>query len=384
MKRLQDRDIFQILRDTKDRKTILYGSGVFANQAVQMLACLDILVSYCIDALPPYETYVCTEKIPVCDPSHLLEEKELFFVLIAKEDIRECVAVLNGLGLHYLEHYNTIFQACARIDWLHACPLDLTLGYGMGARNVGDVRVYGNLDQDSMKIAVLGDSTSDPQIFPWKCWGECLWEQCMGEQMAVAVIVGAVAGHSSSQGVFKFIRDILQYQPDILISYSGTSDRFSRTPYATPYQMKLYRRIASMGLKDPYERQLPHEICCGQQVGDMPPADRWLLNQRILHAVSLEFGVRHVAFLQPTLICKRRGRQDEEVFFYVPEKEVKEKLAFRKRVREKMDEFDYIIDATSWLDEYDGLFYDYAHVTEAGNRIIAERVYQYLFGGCVH
>ena len=63
----------------------------------------------------------------------------------------------------------------------------------------------------------------------------------------------------------------------------------------------------------------------------------------------------------------------------MPDREIQDKLEFRDRVRDKMHEMGYIVDATAWLDGYDGLFYDYAHVTEAGNRIVAEHVYRYLF-----
>lgn len=379
MKLIRDRDIYQILEDTAGRKVMVYGSGVFAGEAIRMLECLDIHVDYCVDA-EPISSHICAGRL-VEVPNRLLKETGRFFVLIAKRDIRRCMEVLDHLGLRYLEDYNTVFQACGRIDWRIPCPLDTTLGYSMPSREFIDVRVFGDLDGARQRIAILGDSASDACAFPWKSWGEFLYELCAARRESVAVLVGAVVGHSSSQGLFKFIRDILPYRPHILISYSGTSDRVSRTPYVTPYQMKFYREIAAMHWEDPYGQRLPERICAGERETLPEPADQWMQNQKILHGICREFSIRHVAFLQPTLICKERGRKDEEVFFYVPEREVQWKLAFRERVRERMGETDYIVDATSWLDGHDGLFYDYTHVTEEGNRIVAERVFRYLFEG---
>ena len=379
MKLIRDRDIYQILNDVKNRKVIVYGSGVFAGETIRLLECLDVPVDYCIDTEPISSRNCAGKQVRI--PDSVLREESRCFVLIAKQGVSRCMEILDSMGLRYLEDYNTVFQACGRINWRLPCPLDPTLGYSMQSEDFRDIQVFGNPDKATCRIAILGDSTSDPCAFPWKSWGELFYEICVGQGQSVAVLVGATLGHSSSQGLLKFIRDILPYRPHMVLSYSGNSDRGSRTPYVTSYQMKTYRQILGMGWEDPYGNDLPQGICCGERKEILPPADLWLHNQRILHGICREFSIRHIAFLQPTLICKKRGRRDEEVFFYVPEREVRGKLVFRERVREKMGETDYIVDATSWLDEHDGLFYDYAHVTVEGNRIVAERMYRYLFGG---
>ena len=250
MKLICDRDIYQILKDTENKKVIVYGAGVFADATIKMLECLDIHVDYCIDSEKDGPIYICVDK-PVKNPSYILCEKNRCFVLIAKEDVCGCMDTLDSMGLVYLEDYNTVFQACARLNWRTPCPLDATLGYSMPSKNLADVEVFGDLEAAETRIAILGGSTSDPNIFTWKSWGEIFCEICTRQGQSVAVIVGAVAGHSSSHSLLKLVRDVLPYSPYIVISYSGVSDRSSQTPYVTTYQMRLFRRIVAMGGETP-------------------------------------------------------------------------------------------------------------------------------------
>ena len=60
-----------------------------------------------------------------------------------------------------------------------------------------------------------------------------------------------------------------------------------------------------------------------------------------------------------------------------------EKEQYYKEIRQMLNRegLGYVVDASGWFDDADGIFYDYCHVYEEGNQMIADKIYQYIFGG---
>ena len=370
---LLERDLLQIIDCVKNKKVVVYGADICVRDVIQKLQCLDIEVSYCVDdKLDDVQV-----SLEVKDVFSLFLEKDDFYVLIAKENREDCAKILEGIGLKFYTDFNSINRAGFLMRF-NESPLDVNLGYGMQMEKHG-IKIYGNKEKAKNVIAILGGSTSDPCHYPWKSWGECLWELTKEEY---AVVVGAVAGYDSSQEVIKLLRDIIPLKPDLIISYSGVNDTMYNQSYINNYQKYLFNVLEQLKPGDKWGIcKKDGRVCYGVK-NEITYAERWVSSQRIMHAIAGEFGISYKAFFQPTLYTKRRGIRDEELYYYSDSLDMKKRIKYTQQVREliKENKFDYIEDATGWLDDYDGLFFDFAHVKEQGNRYIAEKVYRYIFG----
>lgn len=380
MKCIKARDIYHVMRYAQNKKIIVYGAGRYADDVIKKLTCLGIKVAYCVEDDFTHIKVRCQ----VLDIYSLLLKEDDFYVFIAKEDIQRCARVLAGLGLEYLKDYNSVVLAAGNLKPENTFALDPTFGYAMPFEETQGkgIKVYGDVNSAKYMIAILGGSTSDPCAYFWKSWGELLYEEGCAREKNIAIIVGAVCGYSSSEELFKLIRDLLPLKPDVIISYSGVNDRGTNTPYINGYQRELYQNLVLKRQEGIYMLGTPKNICYGVPE-KTKPSEKWIRNQRIMHAVSKEFGIKFIGFYQPTVISKKRGQKDEEIYFYIDEKEIAEKKAYISEVKQILkngEEKEYIVDASDWFDDMDGVFYDYCHVYEEGNQRIADRIYEYLFG----
>lgn len=377
MQYILDRDIYQILCETQNKKVILYGTGNYAHDMIEKLRCLDIEVSYCVDDVL---TDVRVEK-SVKNVYELLLEREEFFVYIAKDNMQNCAILLEKLGFRHLKHYNSVYNAAGRIKPWNTFALDPVLGYSMPwEETLGTgVKMYRQCSTKSAyTIAILGNSTSDPCEYAWRSWGELLFEKCCGGDICIAV--GATTGYSSGEELLKLIRDILPLDPDLVISYSGANDKATAYPFINTYHRTVSGILAAGRPKGMFEQGVAERVCYGTEYKGMSVADNWIRNQQMMHAITQELRIPYLAFVQPNLVTKKRlsGGKDEETLFYVDQRVVRQREDFREGIRGKLTDKAYIVDATHWFDDTDGLFYDYCHVTEEGNQIIADKVYECL------
>lgn len=380
MQFILDRDIHQILSEAQNKKIILYGAGNYARDVIEKLNCLDIEVNYCVD--DSFENVMV--KKPVKDIYSLLLEKGDFFIYIAKQDVQACARILEGMGFRHLKDYNSIYNAAGRIKPENTYALDPVFGYSMPWEQTDGtgVKILGEMEKRGVyKVVILGNSTSDPCEYEWKSWGELLYEKCNQEEKNVCIIIGAISGYSSGEEFFKLIRDILPLNPDLVISYSGVLDRVTVTPYINGYQSLLYKKLTALRPKGVYGLGIPEKVCYGWQQKELVPANNWIRNQQGMYAITKEFHIRYLSFVQPNLVTKKRlpGGKDEETLFYVNERIVREREAFQEGLKGQLANKAYIVDATHWFDETDGLFYDYCHVIEEGNQLIADKVYDLIF-----
>ena len=85
--------------------------------------------------------------------------------------------------------------------------------------------VYGDLNaprEEVIRIVALGGSTTEPSST--QCWPQKLYEELTKRGYSCLVLNGGVAGYSTNQELFKFIRDVMPLNPDIVISLSGVND----------------------------------------------------------------------------------------------------------------------------------------------------------------
>lgn len=131
---------------------------------------------------------------------------------------------------------------------------DPLLGYNLGTKNkdTAGFCIYGDMQNAKFHILTLGGSTTDPSIYPFKCWSECLHDLLEEAGLSNAVICGGVAGYTSAEELFKLIRDGFSLKPDIVLNYSGGNDMQVEEEY--PYINFYMREIGEYLVQKRYDR----------------------------------------------------------------------------------------------------------------------------------
>ena len=254
---------------------------------------------------------------------------------------------------------------------------DPLIGY---ARNESGFTIFSNSDDDyAFKIVTLGGSTSDPKLENIKSWSEFLFEKLDKIGMKVKIYAGGVGGYSAAQECLKFIRDVLVISPDLVLSYSGVNDMF-----ATEYDVEnhyfvryYYPALINKMLNKGYIRntvsaniRVKHLV-----LGLHDPSDKsefWIKCEQIMNSVCNGFGIDFHGCLQ-AVFGEYLGSADTK------EEEAKKFLLYekcKKLVNE--NNFSWLHDMTGIFDGNKDVYYDFCHVHEKGNRIIAQNMLPFV------
>ena len=110
------------------------------------------------------------------------------------------------------------------------------------------------------------------------------------------------------------------------------------------------------------------------------PWDEFEKNVRCMGAVCKEYGIRYFFFLQPYLGSKERFEISEKELILNTDIDAGY-LKFLEDFYEHKQRFQkYIIDMTDIFNDSE-VYLDICHVTEEGNRIIADAIFQKVIGG---
>jgi len=288
--------------------------------------------------------------------------------------------------------------------------LDPLLGYAYSSEKylplksnekyVNGIVTIGEEKDCNLKIAILGGSTSD--IWYNGSWVRPLYEKLNKEKdIKPYIISAAISGYSTNQEVFKLIRDLLPYSPNIIISLSGVNDlgfiqSSSKNPYIHNYQKRINSFILNKyGKKDNFfnEKFKPKKETLSAMNGDLSlenlilgtendlkASEHWLKNIRIQKAICQEFEIKYNAFLQPIY-----GYGE-----YSPTKEEEEiHLDFLKAMGDNyqlylnrfydaakllIKDISYIDDLTDIFKNKSNMYMDPRHPNEKGNNLIAQKI----------
>ncbi len=215
--------------------------------------------------------------------------------------------------------------------------------------------------------------------FTFKSWIEILYELLNNNSKGRSVVVysAAISGYKSAQELIKLQRDILDMNPDIVISFSGINDtHVNGGTWAHYYQKQLFdylrKNIVCLGGVDVSNS----EYIDGMEVTGTP-ARRWLKNIRLMHAACEEFGIQFYAFLQP-MIGEKNYNLSEMIVGGDFKNLEKTSYEFIEEVRSLIGQYDYIYDIADLFNEVEDIYLDTSHVKEKGNRMIAEKIFTYL------
>lgn len=266
---------------------------------------------------------------------------------------------------------------------------DLMLGY----QRLDDLPGFSIFEDKSKErvctIVTLGGSTTDPYTGNVKSWSEFLFYKLSDMGINVKIICGGVSAYHSRQEVQKLIRDVLPMKPDIVISYSGINDteyfqmrHVSREyPDFMLFQMEFNNYAMRKALKKGYflgARYSKEIDNCSYGIKNKDDfATRWINNERIMNSICTEFGIKFYSILQP---CRDYGgyikteKLEKATFKRNLEYNIQTTIKFYEDVRNNIAKYDFIIDFSNLFNNQTNIFYDYCHVFEKGNRVIATAI----------
>lgn len=290
------------------------------------------------------------------------------------------------------------------IGYAYSDSKDIPLKEGEEYKN--GLIYIGNKSNPSLKIAILGGSTSD--ISYDGSWIRPLYN--LLKEQNVLIISGAMSGYSTSQEVLKLIRDILPLNPDIVISLSGVNDlgfiqaTSQEHPMIHNYQARIGRFLVDKyGSKDNKESffnkfsnkakikptGMNHKLSLGNLIlgtkVKTSAAKNWYNNIRLQKAICQEFDIKYISFLQPIFGTGKYNYTNEELEIYESYVESKSvhgvpyDLAlkeFYNEAREIAKKVGFIVDIVDVFENQTDMYADTRHPNSKGNKIIAKKIFE--------
>jgi lysophospholipase L1-like esterase len=210
------------------------------------------------------------------------------------------------------------------------------------------------------------------------------------------IINGGVGGYSSSQELIKVVRDVVELEPDVVVTYDGINDvggRYSSPPYRMvhPYQNRILNFLVS---RDQETMILPNvirmlrdfQISVGGNVGTVKSiilglpskrthAEFWVRNLDMIHAICNQFGIKYVGILQPAsgvYEIAKEHKNPKDVY-------IKELKSFYAEATMAVGTRSYLEDFSKVLLGEKGTYKpDGRHLTTKGNAIIARSILDIL------
>lgn len=271
--------------------------------------------------------------------------------------------------------------------------LDLNLGYSyiMNSEYPG-LFILGKNKNEDYKIAILGGSTSDSDLYWYKSWPEVFYEQYCGCGKNITIINGAIAGYNSAQELIKLMRDMINLKPDMLIIFDGINDitakaNSGRSLFGFSYLKTILKYLTERSKIDQYVLPVTMndniEIWAGVESDTCDVIEKWQDNIKYMEAISKINGVKFHAFLQPMLFGKKKASTLHEAsLMKVNEIALgswfKEQCCIFRNIGSVMnDKYEYFHDLSQIFD-YCDVYMDECHVYERGNIIIAQEIYKYI------
>ena len=381
---ISDYSLWALIEDSKQYRMILYADAKYRVRMERLLEFVDVQLDYKVSEM---EECDCRSVYDL-----IYEDKDQIMVIVAKEDFAFAEKILNEIGLRLGVNFKNIQRYSEEINLL-PYYYDPVLGYNLGVKDkdTAGFCVYGDMENAKFRILTLGGSTTDPYIYPFKCWSECLHDLLEEEGLSNAVICGGVAGYTSAEELFKLIRDGFSLKPDIILNYSGVNDMQVEEEY--PYINFYMRQIGEYLVKkkdmtglnfDSHGFGISYGINGFTSGTVEEKSNFWLNNQKMIHAICQSRNVRHITFLQPALfsgskpLSAREQSYQLNLVYIGVKREHKSSYAdktqnFVSLARDAIQKYKWIYDLSGIFEE-ENIYIDFVHVNERGNEIIAEHI----------
>lgn len=294
------------------------------------------------------------------------------FIIINKKIsnwVKACELIASLGFSEFNEMYTGLYAVC-----YHHFPEipDVTLGYVTSAlisnSNCKGFHIYGEEQKEKYRIVTLGGSTTTSEAFRVPCWPEILYERLKQEDKDVIIYNGGVDGYTAANELYKLIRDVGCLTPDLVISFSGVNNRFFNPhPYISSHLITIFDEI------------LPNSYCKGLENIAMSAVETWVQQEQMMHSIVEEvYHAKFICFIQPMYISKKVLQPWERLQFETSKRGREVTLSFREEVSKIAKQFEWMIDLQDFLDDFPAVFLDNMHVYEEGNRMIVNKIYDYI------
>lgn len=360
------------------KKIILYGSLEEA-KPVQALANLYLKpVSYIVNEIASLSVQSYLDLI--------YENTDEIFVLICKMDYLQACYNLEEIGLKQQVNYRVVGKA-KYVNLFQKFPLDVNIGYTYFTEQIDErypgVTIFGNVENlNTYKIVTVGGSTSDSQAYLWKCWSQILFEKFREKGKDVIVYSSGISGYRSSQELMKLERDLLNFKPDMVVSFSGVNDTGqTEYPFVQSYSERVFNIFCHSNISDMNGAKTVQGYTSGFKI-EGTLAENWVKHVRMMKAICSEFGIRFCAFLQPMIGNKKEklSRREWELVINGEPDVLERTEAFLLDAKQLLDKLqvEYIYDISDLFDNNDSVYIDGCHVTEEGNYMIADKIFDII------
>lgn len=366
----------------KNRRIYIYGNNQYAKQLGRCLTILDYQFSGFLVNEDQFS------KSHRNDEAWMLLEELLYydnyFVIVVSDEEQAAVNRLKSMGLRYSVDFSLIETLSYNLLYARKNIIDTNLGHTYEQEGgMHGVMLYGKTAISTYKIVVLGGSTTDGKLFPFKSWPEIMFDQINND--SVQVYNAGVSGYTSAQELIKLIRDIILLKPDVVIVYDGYNDTSEINARPGKYFEFIYLKEAL----DFARNHMSHKwdfISQGEEI-DRTAAypvlgnfENWLMNIEMMHAITVDRGIKFYAFLQPMLSSKMNLTKEEKGILFEAENFCGLKKTslmgrkFRSKIADVVNSHDYIHDLSDIFDDQEDIYMDICHVREGANEIIAAAI----------
>ncbi len=307
-----------------------------------------------------------------------------YFVIIVSDEKELSVNRLNALGLRYAVDFSPIETISYYLLYARKNIIDTNLGHTYKQKTGLDgIEIYGKEYSNNYKIVVLGGSTSDGKLFPFKSWPELLYDKI--DDDGVVVYNAGVSGYTSAQELIKLIRDIVLLKPDMIIVYDGYNDTSEINARPGKYFEFIYLKKAL----DFAREHISHDWDFVSRIDDVESGsaipiignlENWLMNIEMMHAIASDRGIKFYSFFQPMLSSKKNLTKEERGIMFEVENFCGLKKTslmgkeFRNKINDIVKSHNYIYDLSHIFDDLPGMYMDICHVREDANEIIAMEI----------
>lgn len=362
----------------KDRRLFLCGFSDRSRKMAEIYTLLDFNVVGYIDD----DALECTAGKRVIGVEEIIYEDN-FFILISRDFYREKGQKFRDLGLSMFADMGIDNPFGTWYLGTGNQILDINLGHSfLGKQGICGFEVFGKNAVDDFRIVVLGGSTTDGSLFPFKTWPQLLFEKIGRDD--ITIFNGGVVGYTSSHEMVKLLRDVFFLNPNMVIVYDGFNDMAAQSGqssfafsdlqkiinYVDQYKNKLWLDFFVEGVA-PYTGICP----------DIDKFDIWLNNIRRMRVICENEEINFYGILQPTLYSKLSRTKEEEGLLWSTWRInncYEWANEFRGRVKKVIDSGEPIYDLSHIFDADSDIYMDDCHVYEKGNRIIAEYIYKII------
>lgn len=377
-----------------DDKVIIFGVDFLAQQIDMYLEKKGINTRFFVELDVEEESYIRGKNVkPYKSISQLDDFKTYKILVVPCKTVIYKIEALLEMGL---EWENIVLNSTwtSFIEGKEYNAYDVQLGFTR-VDDLSGFTIFEDKENSKEKytIVTLGNSTTAPYTSNIKSWSEILFNELTELGLAVRVICGGMSSYHSGHELLKLLRDVLPLKPDMVLSYSGINDtpcfQRNRVCKEYPFVMLHHKNFLEFAMKHANKKgyfqgagysELVNNITLGV-VDSEDYAERWVSNERKMHALCREFNIKFYGFLQPVRDYGgyiKTGEYDKASYKKVLEERTKQNIEWYDKTRVLIRDIDYIVDFSELFCGKKHIYFDYCHMFENGNRKIAQEILQYI------